>query len=212
MIEEGEAPSQYDQVWSDHFYLQALRRGDNNQLGKVVEIYRAGRLTEFAKEIETLYIPKYEALPEEPTDDPESEIDLKLIAIIKTDGSADIIEFDVENWDELPPFVDAKRLDAIRVQPLYDISKKLGYSEHITGWVDNMGLIRDLPSNPVGCKIYPGRIVGDMILTLEDEKYNPMSFTDLDDLKQVLSDLGAKLMNVFLDDGPDDDGRFDAWS
>lgn len=212
MIEEGEAPSQYDQVWSDHFYLQALRRGDDNQLGKVVEIYRAGRLTEFAKEIETLYIPKYEALPEEPTDDPESEIDLKLIAIIKTDGSADIIEFDVENWDELPPFVDAKRLDAIRVQPLYDISKKLGYSEHITGWVDNMGLIRDLPSNPVGCKIYPGRIVGDMILTLEDEKYNPMSFTDLDDLKQVLSDLGAKLMNVFLDDGPDDDGRFDAWS
>ena len=136
---------------------------------------------------------------EAPTEETPTGGEHKLIAIIKTDGKADILEFDVENWDELPGFVDADRLDAIRVQPLYDISKKLGYSEHITGWVDNKGLLRDLPSNPIGCKIYPGNIVGDMILTLEDASYKPMSFTNLDDLKQVVADLDAELVNVFLD-------------
>lgn len=71
MIENGEAPERFDQNWSDYFYLQALRRGDVNQLGKVVEIYRAGRLTDFAKEIETLYILKYKEPPtEEPVDEP----------------------------------------------------------------------------------------------------------------------------------------------
>ena len=144
--------------------------------------------------------------------DYDQDYDLKLIAIIKTDGTADIIEFDVTYWDELPAFVGADRLDAIRVQPLYDISSKLGYPEHITGWVDNMGLLKDLPMNPIGCRIYPGPIAGDMILTLEDSKYNPMSFDDLDDLKEVIADLGAKLVRIDLDDGPDDDGRFDAWA
>lgn len=219
MIEQGQAPEQYDQACADYYRLQALRRGDNDQLNKVVEIYRDGRLAEFANEIETRFVPDYQ--PDEDIEDDfeedetikeEPESDLKLIAIIKTDRTADIIEFDVENWDELPAFVDAKRLDAIRVQPLYDISEKLGYCEHITGWVDNMGLLRGLPLNPVGCQIYPGDIVGDMILTLEDARYNPMSFTDLDDLKKVVADLGAKLVNVFLDDAPDDDGRYDAWS
>ena len=215
MIEEGYNSEKYDKSWANDFYLQALRRGDDNQLDKVVEIYRSGGLTEFTKEIELIYIPRYEQqLAEKPEDDNEGEYesDLKLIAIVKTDGTADIIEFDVQYWDELPPFIDAERLDAVRVQPLYDISKKLGYSEHITGWVDNMGLLRDLPSNPIGCKIYPGKIAGDMILTLEDANYTPMSFTDLDDLKQVIADLGAKLEHVFLDDGPDDDGRFDPWA
>ena len=218
MIELGEAPQRYDQACADYYYLQALRRGDKDQLNKVVEIYRAGRLADFANEIETRFVPDYQP-KEDPDDDSDDEIDydepesdLKLIAIIKTDRTADIFEFDVENWDELPAFVDANRLDAIRVQPLYDISTRLGYSEHITGWVDNMGLLRGLPINPIGCKIYPGDIVGDMILTLEDARYNPMSFTNLDDLKKVIADLGAKLVNVFLDDAPDDDGRYDAWS
>ena len=217
MIEEGNAPDKYDQSWADEFRLQGLRRGDDDQLKEVVKIYRAGRLTNFAREIETLYLPKYEQQEQEggdEVDDPEGEDydDRKLIAIIKTDGKADIIEFDVENWDELPAFVDAKRLDAVRVQALYDISKRLGYEEHITGWVDNMGLMKGLAKNAIGCQIYSGPIAGDMILTLEDQKYNPMSFTDLNDLKNVVSALGAKLDHVYLDDGPDDDGRFDAWS
>ena len=188
-------------------------------LDLVVESYRNGELTDYAAEIERYYIPEYEKSHEnddeedEDDDEEEYESDLLLIAIVKTDGKADIIEFDVENgWDELPDFVGANRLDAIRVQPLYDISNQLGYDDHITGWVDNMGLMKDLPMNPIGCKIYPGPIAGDMILTLEDAKYNPKSFEYISELEQVIAALGAELDQILLDDGPDDDGRYDAWS
>ena len=113
----------------------------------------------------------------------------------------------------LPELVGATRLDAIRTQPLYDVSKVAGYTtDHVTGWVDNMGLMKDLMMNRIGCQIYPGPIAGDIILTLEDAKYNPKSFRSLDRLKKAVVALGANSVSVNLDDGPDDDGRYDAWS
>lgn len=139
--------------------------------------------------------------------------DDKFIAIIKTDGSAEIIEFDVEYWDELAEYIAAKRLDAVRVVPLYDIAEELGLDDHITGWVDDRGLRKSLDENPVGCKIYPGTIAGDMILTLEDDDYKPKSFNDLDIIYSVLNKLGVTEIEENLDDEYDeDDGRFDAWS
>ncbi|MDO5341996.1 MAG: hypothetical protein Q4F69_06050 [Bacteroidia bacterium] len=138
--------------------------------------------------------------------------DDKFIAIIKTDGSAEIIEFDVEYWDELPEYIAAKRLDAVRVVPLYDIAEELGLDDHITGWVDDRGLMKNLDENPVGCKIYPGTIAGDMILTLEDDEYKPKSFNDLDIIYSVLNKLGVTEIEENLDDEYDEeDGRFDAW-
>ena len=138
--------------------------------------------------------------------------DDKFIAIIKTDGSAEIIEFDVEYWDELPEYIAAKRLDAVRVVPLYDIAEELGLDEHITGWVDDRGLRKSLDENPVGCKIYPGTIAGDMILTLENDEYKPKSFNDLDIIYSVLNKLGVTEIEENLDDEYDEeDGRFDAW-
>ena len=224
MVSGDENPYEIEnkEEFVNHCVMMALRNGDDNVLDLVVESYRNGELTDYAAEIERYYIPEYEKNHENDDDEEDEdeedeeegyEPDLMLIAIVKTDGKADIIEFDVESgWDELPDFVGAKRLDAIRVQPLYDISSQMGYDDHITGWVDNMGLMKDLPMNPIGCKIYPGPIAGDMILTLEDKKYNPKSFNDLDELKQVIAALGAKLDNICLDDEPDDDGRYDAWS
>lgn len=139
--------------------------------------------------------------------------DDKFIAIIKTDGSAEILEFDVEYWDELPDYIAAKRLDAVRVVPLYDIAEELGLDDHITGWVDDRGLRKSLDENPVGCKIYPGTIAGDMILTLEDDDYKPKSFNDLDVIYSVLNKLGVTEIEENLDDEYDEeDGRFDAWS
>ena len=135
------------------------------------------------------------------------------IAIIKTDGTAEIIEFDVEYWDELPDYVVAQHLDAVRVMPLYDIAEKLGLDDHITGWVDDKGVLKDLDENPVGCKIYPGKLVGDMILTLEDDNYKPKSFNDLDVVYDVLGKLGVtEIEENFDDEYDEEDGRFDAWS
>jgi len=139
--------------------------------------------------------------------------DDKFIAIIKTDGSAEIIEFDVEYWDELPDYIAAQRLDAVRVMPLCKIAEELGLDDHITGWVDNCGLLKGLEDNPIGCNIYPGPIAGDMILTLEDDKYNPKSFNDLDVVYDVLKKLGVtEIEENFDDDYDEEDGRFEAWS
>ena len=75
-----------------------------------------------------------------------------------------------------------------------------------------MGLMNNLPMNRIGCRIYPGPIAGDMILTVEDARYNPKSFKSLEQLKLVLEALGADLGDVKIEDSPDDDGRFHAWS
>lgn len=202
--------------------IMSLRDGGDDMLDIVVNGYRDGNFTDYAAEIEKYYIPDYDSRPHDDDEDDESDEDedfeddgdYKLIAIVKTDGKADIIEFDVEEgWDEMPEFVGANRLDAIRTQPLYDVSKQVGYTtDHVTGWVDNMGLMKDLMMNSIGRQLYPGPIAGDMILTLEDAKYNPKSFESLSRLKKVLAALGAELEHVNLDDGPDDDGRYDAWS
>lgn len=139
--------------------------------------------------------------------------DDKFIAIIKTDGSAEILEFDVEYWDELPDYIAAKRLDAVRVMPLFDIAEELGLDDHITGWVDDSGLLKNLDKNPVGCKIYPGAIAGDMILTLEDDNYIPKNFNDLDVIYDILCKLGVtEIEENFDDEYDEEDGRFDAWS
>ena len=221
MISDENNPYKIDEPEKlmEYCSIMSLRDGCDDMLDVVVKGYRDGNFTDYAAEIEQYYIPEYDSKPhdeeEEDDDEPDGYDDgYKLIAIVKTDGKADIIEFDVEEgWDEMPEFVGAKRLDAIRTQPLYDVSKQVGFTtDHVTGWVDNMGLMKELPMNVVGCKLYPGPIAGDMILTLEDAKYNPMSFGSLEQLKKVVAALGAQLENVYLDDGPDDDGRYDAWS
>ena len=210
-----------------HYVMMALRNNANTDiLDTVVEGYLDGEFSDYAEEFERYYLPEYyrkhENNEEEEEEDEEEEeekehdeeYEYKLIAIVKINGKADIIEFDVEEgWDELPDFISAKRLDAIRTQPLYDISKQEGFgTDHITAWVDNMGLMKDLPMNRIGCKLYPGPIAGDMILTLEDAKYNPKSFHSIAELKKVIAALGAEVDQIMLDDGPDDDGRYDAWA
>lgn len=229
MIKEGQQPG--DLNLSDEFMeycqLSALRRGDQSQVNAVVDAYHEGKLAFAATEIEKYYVPLYEEAEDDEDeydeDDEEHEeeeeyepdpLPLKLMAIIQPDGKAYIHEYNVEeDWDDLPAMIDARRLDAIRTQPLYDLSKKMHYfTKHITAWVDNMGLLRGLRENRIGCMLYPGSIVGDLILTLEDNRYEPMSFDNLDKLKKILAELGANLIAVYLDDGPDDDGRYDAWS
>ena len=184
--------------------LNAVRRGDEEKLYALMDAYYHGKL-DFAKdEIYKYYIPRYEKAAKEfherlmkgkeRPEDPNAP-SMKLIAIIKPNGKANIVEFDMEHWDELAPMIDAERLDAIRTQPLYDLSDKMGYTnKHITAWVDDRGLLRGLPTNRIGCKLYPGPIVGDLILTLEDNNYEPMSFSNREELEKILTKLGAEIL------------------
>lgn len=218
MISNHENPIEIpDEEKTMYYYvMMALRNNATADiLDTVVEGYLNGEFSDYAEEFERYYLPEYYRKHEgEEEVDEDGDDEYKLIAIIEPNGNAVIHEFNVEeDWDDLPPMIDAKRLDAIRTQPLYDLTDKMGYrNKHITAWVDNMGLLRGLPENRIGCRLYPGSIVGDLILTLEDNKYKPMSFENLSELKQVIAELGATLKYVYLDDEPDDDGRFDAWS
>ena len=54
------------------------------------------------------------------------------------------------------------------------------------------------------------KIQGNMILTLEDEQGQPMSFDDLAELKAIVTSLGATVGGVFYDEFPDDDSRYDS--
>ena len=207
-----EIPNEEETMY--YYVMMALRNNTTvDILDTVVQGYLDGELSDYAEEFERYYLPEYyskhkdekkeEDEDEEDEDEEKGDVyESKLIAVVKINGKADIIEFDVaEGWDELPEFVGAKRLDAIRTQPLYDISKQVGLgSDHVTAWVDNMGLMKELPMNSIGCKLYPGPIAGDMILTLEDAKYNPKSFHSIAELKKVIAALGATLDQIMLDE------------
>lgn len=209
MVIDGNNPFEVSDGLVSYCQLMALRNGDDSQLEEVVEAYRSGQLTQYASEIEQYYVPKYEKLQNTPAGDDDSESAMpdseedgrKYIAVIKTDGKADIYEFDVEHcWDDLPKYINADGLDAVRVQPLYDLSKQMDYEGHITGWVDRNGLPKGLPMNTIGCKLYPGPIAGDMILTYETAQYTPLSFTNMEEIQNILAALGAQLDNVFFDE------------
>lgn len=216
MIDEGHCPVEVPESFRPYCLLCAYRHGDDSRLEDVIEAYQNGQLDDFKDEIEKYYLPLYENIAPAEEDDGQPDGDLidegvPLIAIIHPDATADIIEFDVYEWDELPAFIGADHLDALRMPGLYDIGHKAGYEENVTGWLDSKGLMKGLPQNAIGRKVYPGPVAGDMILTLEDASYKPMSFYDINALRRVIEALGATVENVCLDDGPDDDGRFDAW-
>ena len=208
MIYDKTNPYEVSEGFECFCELNALRRGDEDRLMAVMDYFYSGRLEYARDEVYAIYMSRYEKMKKDFHDklwgkkprDPNKPA-MNLIAIIKPNGKAFIHKFNVEeNWDDLAPMIDARRLDAIRTQPLYDISKKMHYTDtHIIAWVDNMGLLRGLPENRIGCRLYPGSIVGDLILTLEDNQYDPKSFDDLDDLKKILAELGVKTENIIIE-------------
>lgn len=134
------------------------------------------------------------------------------IVIIWTDKTAEIFDFDVEYWDEMPDYIDAQQLEAMSIPFPLEIAEEIGLNERLTGWVDSNGQHKKLDENTFGTNICQKRVVGDMILTLEDDQHNPKNFNDLDVLYKILDSLGITNIIENFDDEYDDDGRFDAWS
>lgn len=209
MIENNEMPGERpSSEFLNYCRLMSARLGDDELLPVLIYNYYKGTMRQYQNEIKKYYLPRYEALSDEVK---TQYFGTQFIAIISTEGVASLVEFDLETeeWDELPNFIDADRLDAIRTEPLANLSEEMGLNGCITAWVDSNGLNKDLAPNPIGSKLYPGPIVGDMILTLEDEEHRPMSFGDLGELKEIVTALGANLGDVYYNEFPEDDGRND---
>lgn len=210
MIVEDEVPGERPSSdFLNYCRLMSVRLGDTALLPVLIYNYYKGTMRKYANEIKRYYLPKYEALSDE---EKTAYFGTQFIAVIDTQGKADLVEFDLETeeWDELAKFIDADRLDAIRTEPLTNLGEEMGYEERITAWVDRNGMAKGLEPNPIGGKLYPGTIVGNMILTLEDSEYHPMSFDDLAELKEIVTALGATVERVSYNEFPDEESRNEA--
>ena len=170
----------------------SVRLGDDELLPVLIYNYYKGTMRQFQDEIKKYYLPRYEALSDEVKTD---FFGTRFIAIIKADGTADLVEFDLEteDFEELPKFIDADSLNALRTEQLTNLGKEMDLDGRLTAWVDGNR-----------------KIQGNMILTLEDEQGQPMSFDDLAELKAIVTSLGATVGGVFYDEFPDDDSRYDS--
>lgn len=217
MISEGYGPKDADEEFRAFCLLCAYRRGDESKLEEVIDAYLNGLLFNHMNEIDKYYVPKYAKLKGLPTDTQVFDGISPLIAVIRPNATADIVEFDINDWKELPCFIGAEHLDALRVPGLYEVGHKVGYKENVVGWLDSKGLMKGLPQNAIGRKVYQGPVAGDMILTLEDANHEPKSFYSINALRRIVEELGATVEHVWFDNDDDDDddseydGRYDAW-
>ena len=209
MIVENEMPIERPSSdFLNYCRLMSVRLGDDQLLPVLIYNYYKGTMKKYQNEIKKYYLPRYEALSDE---EKTAYFGTKFIAVINTQGHADLVEFDLETeeWDELAKFIDADRLDAIRTEPLTNLGKEMELDNRITAWVDRNGIAKGLEPNPVGGQLYPGPIVGNMILTLEDDGYHPVSFDDLAELKEIVIALGATVGEVYYNEFPEDEGQCD---
>lgn len=96
--------------------------------------------------------------------------------------------------------------DPTRLENLYDLGKKLGLPGRLTVWTDNSALrkqivmLNTIQDNRIGNSFYPGKVADNIFVGMEDENYNVMMFSDIEQLKQVCVALGVKPEDVVIEE------------
>ena len=207
MYLEEKAPADLGPHFISYCRLMGLRLGDDSMLIPVIISYYGGYLDQYEEEVQKYYLPRYNAL----TDEEKTEyFGLEFIAAVKTSGQANLIQFDfeTEEWSELEEIIDAKRLEAIHTPQLDKISKELELGARLTAWVDSDRVAKKLEPNALGSKFSSSPILGDIVFTLEDDEYHPMTL-GLAKFKEVVATLGGEVEDVYYDEFPDDDSHVD---
>ena len=75
MVVAEEIEGNYSQDFADNCVLEATRLGSQDMMRQVVAIYKAGRLTDFAAEIEQYYLPVVEAMDDDDMPDDDGRYD-----------------------------------------------------------------------------------------------------------------------------------------
>ena len=168
----------------------ALRYGIEEQLDHVVKNKDAYIEIGYGDEIEKVWMPLWKKKhPEAKTQVSPSVI------IIRTSGAASVMEADVfaMSYREMRQLIGAEGLDAVHFSdPLNQITKVCRFSGyHVAMYVDRDGYAKDLPDNATGTFLYGtgAEIRGDVIIALEDNKYDTHSFHFKEDLDNVFDEI-----------------------
>ena len=92
--------------------------------------------------------------------------------------------------------------DPARVQKLYEVGQRLGLPGRLTMWTENTALrkqivmVNTFADNPVGMCYYPGKVVDNIFVAMEDENYNVMMFSSPAQLKATLMAMGLKPQDI----------------
>lgn len=126
--------------------------------------------------------------------------DRGFVARIEPDGKAYIIE----SSPAVFALFEEDIYDPARLQSIYKIGNSLDLVHHLTIWTDNqayrkqMALYGKVNLNPVCAKLFPGPVVDNIFVALEDENYRIALFDDPEPLKKVCRSLGIKPENIIL--------------
>lgn len=204
---EGDTPDGLGHNFVSHCRLMGLRQGNDDMLIPVIVSFYGGYLEKYRNEVEKYYLPAYNDLPDEVKTE---YFGIEFLATINTEGKANLIQFDfeTEEWSEVEEIIDAERLEAIHCEQLDEIGKKLGLEGRITAWVDSDRAAKNLEPNVLGKLFFGTPILGDVIITLEDDEFNPETI-DLVTMKQIMEAMGAELDHVYYDEFPDNDSQWD---
>lgn len=132
------------------------------------------------------------------------------VFIVNPDGKATIYKVEKEEWYKLAHIIGAKRIAPVRVDALDKLGQKAGFGDHLVAWVDIDAPRKGLPQNKIAKSFYPGVIAGDVVFSLADNLYDPMTFYGIEEAEKAIKALKAELVEVVTDiSGVSDDKQRD---
>lgn len=114
------------------------------------------------------------------------------VIVVDTDGVFRIVNADASDWESLPAIIDAERTDNMRCEKFRNVSRALGLKGTLLGLLDRDAFRKpDLELNWHASQWYDGMadLAGDMIVCMEDSRYNPISFASEEEAQRVIDAL-----------------------
>ena len=120
------------------------------------------------------------------------EVGEKYVIIAATDDSFRIVQADAADWRSLPALIGAERCDDMRCQKFRDVAHKLMLPGTLLGQLDKDAFRKPhLELNYHASQWYDGMadLSGAMVICMEDNLYNPFSFTSKEQAQSVIDAL-----------------------
>jgi|GEM_PF-5694585 len=116
----------------------------------------------------------------------------KYVIIAATDDSFRIVQADASDWRSLPALIGADSCDDMRCEKFRKVSKALHLPGTLLGQLDKDGFRKSyLRRNWHASQWYDGMadLLGAMVICMEDNKYNPFSFSSREEAQKVIDAL-----------------------